>query len=168
MARAILTTGGNMGDRLRNLDAARCMIAERAGEIVAMSSVRESEPWGEMEENAASFLNQLVIVETPLAPEQLLDALQEIERDLGRIRNISGGNKNGEGVRKYLSRTMDIDIIFYGDACIRSPRLTIPHPLAEQREFVLALAAEVMPDYVHPANGTTVAELLEKLKIKEK
>ncbi len=157
MARAVLITGGNVGDRRANLAAAAEMIASRVGCIEARSSLRESEPWGVMEEGAGAFLNQVLVVETALGPQELLDAVLGIEAELGR-RRVEGGHR-------YTSRTMDIDILFYDDRVIGTDRLTVPHPLIAERKFVLAPLCEVLPGLVHPVNGKTAGEMLEELDI---
>lgn len=164
MARAVLITGGNAGEVRANLDAARDMIAGRVGAVVAASSVRESEPWGAMEEGAGAFLNQVLVVETPLGPQELLGAVLGIERELGRERPAGFcAELRDAAVRRYASRTMDIDILFYDDMVIESAGLTIPHPLIAAREFVLAPLAEVLPDLVHPVSGKTAGQMLAEI-----
>ena len=119
--------------------------------------------------NVAPFLNQVLVVETRLTPYTLLDEIQAIEKSLGRVR----GHKSKQGYagstqiesdhcRTYSSRTMDIDILFYDDMEMADGRLTIPHPHIRERAFVLRPLAEIMPEYVHPAYGQSVAELLKK------
>ena len=166
--RAVLLTGGNLGDREKNLVRARELIEERTGRIERLSPVMESDAWGfEAEER---FLNQVVVVDTPLEAEELLDRLQQIERELGREREkeaetgqLSAGNPVSERKRRYHSRTMDIDILFYGDRIAESARLTLPHPRIQEREFVLAPLCEVMPEYRHPKLERTIRELRETL-----
>ncbi len=157
MARTVLIAGGNVDDVRANLVAAGEMIAARVGRIEACSSVRESEPWGDMEDGAGAFLNQVLVVETPLGPFELLAAVQGIEAESGRQRVA--------GAHRYASRTMDIDILFYDDLVIGTERLTIPHPLIAIREFVLAPLAEVLPGMVHPVSGKTAGEMLAELKL---
>lgn len=153
MARAVLITGGNLGPVAENLSEARRLLGLRAGTVERCSSVMESAAWGF--EAGEPFLNQALVVRTALPPEALLDACQRIERELGRVRVC------GEG---YRSRTMDIDILFYDDRIIRTGRLTVPHPLIDRRDFVLAPLEEIMPDYVHPALGKTIGRLRAELK----
>ncbi len=136
-ARAILLTGSNRGDRAALLEQARRLIEARVGPVVRASSVHESEPWGF--EDPQSFLNQALIVETTLSPIALLDELQAIERELGRVRN--DGKREG-----YAPRPIDIDILFYDDLVLDSERLTLPHPLIGEREFVLTPLREIAPD----------------------
>lgn len=165
MARAVVILGGNTGDVAANIAAAREMIAARVGRITELSEVMRSEPWGDMDEDAGAFLNQVVVAETALAPELLLDALQEIERELGRVRPEPCGERPKAGVkRKYSSRTMDLDILFYDNIVMETERLTLPHPLIAQREFVLAPLAGALPGYRHPVTGKTAGEMLGELK----
>lgn len=178
MAKAVLITGSNMGDAAGNVSKARAMIAAGIGAITAQSAVEESEPWGSVEsadDAPARFMNQVLVVETGLTPHALLDKINYIERSMGRVRNDGSSGegdshapccgRNGEGGgRVYASRTMDIDILFYDDAAISDERLTIPHPLICEREFVLAPLAEVMPGYTHPSYGRSIAQLLEELR----
>ncbi len=174
MERAVILTGGNLGDVARTLERARRMVAEQVGEVVGFSSVMESEAWGF--EAREKFLNQVLVCETELEPEALLDALQDIETRLGRRRGggaetdaemggdtkagTSGGVEAGE--RVYRSRPIDMDILFYGGRVVDTPRLTIPHPLIGQREFVLRPLCAVVPDLVHPVSGDSVSTMLRK------
>lgn len=153
MARVVLLTGGNIGEVRENLRHAEMAVRERIGKVTATSQVKESEAWGF--ECADRFLNQVLVVETRLEPHKVLDRAQEIEKELGRMRNKNGG---------YESRTMDVDILYYDDMKMEDVRLTVPHPLIEEREFVLEPLAELMPQYVDPATGLTVAEMLDKIK----
>lgn len=165
MAKAVLITGSNMGDVAGNIEAARAMIAAQIGNITAQSAVEESEPWGDVKSAdgaPARFMNQVLVVETELLPHELLDEINVIEKRMGRTRSegFCGRRPN----RAYSSRTMDIDILFYDDVAIADERLTIPHPLIRERGFVLAPLAAVMPGYVHPSYGRSIAQLLEELK----
>ena len=153
MERAVLLTGGNLGDVAANLREAARRIAARVGCITARSRVYVSEPWGF--EAPERFLNQVLVVETELSPGTLLETVQRIEAELGRERGGAPG---------YASRTMDIDILFYGNRVISTPRLTVPHPLLHERMFVLEPLGEVLPALVHPLLGRTVAELRADLE----
>ncbi len=151
--KAVLLTGGNLGDIDKSMVQARELIAQRAGEIVAESKIYTSEAWGFESDNL--FKNQVIIIETPLSPLELLDTTQQIESELGRVRPV---NKNG-----YTSRTMDIDILYIDNAVIRSRRLTIPHPLIQFREFVLNPLTEVAPQWVNPSTGKNSEQMLAQL-----
>jgi 2-amino-4-hydroxy-6-hydroxymethyldihydropteridine diphosphokinase len=145
---AILSLGGNLGNRLDNISQAMGHIEKQIGNIKRYSSVYESEAWGFETEDR--FLNVVVVVETALSPETLLQKAQEIETLLGRTRTGTG----------YASRTMDIDILFFNEEIINTPTLTIPHPLLHERRFVLLPLYEILPDKVHPVLRKTIAELL--------
>ncbi len=172
--RTVLLTGGNLGDVRGSLGRARELIQQRIGPVVQRSSERESAPWGFTAEQP--FWNQALVCETELTPEQVLDAVQQIENELGRIRQTTPESGPGENPappaasvfadpadpgRRYESRTIDIDILFYGRETIHTPRLTVPHPLIGQRDFVLRLLDEIMPLETHPQSGFTIHEMLE-------
>ena len=154
MPRVILLTGSNRGNRAALLDKARQQIARRVGRVVQVSAVHESEPWGFSD--TQHFLNQAIAVETAREPIALLDEIQAIEKELGRIREKP--MKPGEK-RHYEPRPIDIDILFYDDIIMNSERLTIPHPLIRQREFVLVPLREIAPDLIHPVYGKAIREL---------
>lgn len=159
---AILLTGSNRGDRKALLAEARRQIGLRAGKVVRASAVYESDPWGF--EDDQTFLNQALIIETELEPTALLDQTQAIEKILGRVRGSDRGQaekKDGEQPQKrvYRSRPIDIDILFYDELILDSERLTIPHPLIREREFVLVPLREIVADRVHPVYGKAIGEL---------
>lgn len=161
MARAVLITGGNRGDMASRLAEALQLIGELIGRVVKTSRVCRSEAWGFA---ADDFYNQVVQVETALEPEALLDAVQEIERRLGRDREAEKMEKEVTGER-YASRTMDVDILFIDDLVLQTPRLTVPHPHIACRGFVLEPLAEVLPDLRHPVTGLTVTQMREELQL---
>ena len=143
MARAIILTGGNVGDVKTRLQNAQRLINQHAGPVMRCSHRYKSRAWGfDAEEE---FSNQV------------------LERELGRDREAEQSLKQRTGAR-YTSRPIDIDILFYDDRVIRTERLTVPHPLIQEREFVLVPLCEWMRDYRHPVLGKTVGELLEELK----
>lgn len=162
MHRVVIMTGSNMGARDENLLRARNMLEEKVGPIVAQSALYRSEPWGEMEDGAQWFLNQALVLETELEPLQLLECTQDIERLLGRIKK---GNGTGT-YRKYCSRAIDIDILYYDELVRGGERLELPHPMIALREFVLVPLAEALPQHRHPVTGKTAAEMLEELRAK--
>ena len=129
-----LSLGSNLGNKEQNLTSAISEIARRIGDITAQSAFLETEPWGFDSDNA--FLNAAVCVETQLSPYELLHTTQQIERDLGRMQ------KSEQGL--YHDRIIDIDILLYDDLHIQTPELTIPHPLMQQRDFVLIPLKEIM------------------------
>ncbi len=157
--RAVVLTGSNMGDSEGSLSAARELLGREVGKIAAVSGIYESEPWGDMEDGGGAFLNQVLVLETSLEPLELLDRTQAIERRLGRT-----DKGDGRGRRVYKPRTIDVDILYYGEQIINTERLTVPHPMMAEREFVLVPLAEVMPDAKHPVTGKTAAEMLSELR----
>ena len=147
---AILLCGSNLGDKRQLLDLAGTNIKQNVGEITAMSSIYESEPWGFESEN--SFLNRVLIISTKLAPEDLLTVLQGIEKDMGRQASETG----------FSSRPIDIDILFYNDLIFHNKFLKIPHPAIQRRMFTLMPLCEIIPDFIHPVFNANLQNLMEK------
>jgi 2-amino-4-hydroxy-6-hydroxymethyldihydropteridine diphosphokinase len=140
--RAYLGLGSNVGDRLANLRAAREALGSRGIEVVASSSVYETDPQGEVLDQP-DFLNACLAVETELGPEELLAACKETERELGRT---GGGLRHGP-------RLIDLDLLLLGGLEQRSERLTLPHPEITSRRFVLEPLLELDPELTLP-DGT--------------
>ncbi len=161
MTRAWILAGGNVGDMESRLARAEELLAGRAGRVAAASRLYRSEPWGF--EAAGLFANRAFAVDTELAPEALLDTLQEIERLLGRDRRAEEAERARTGAR-YVSRPIDLDLLFYGSARIDSARLQVPHPLLPQRAFALRPLCEIAPALRHPVSGRSVAEMLGALE----
>lgn len=153
--KAVLLLGSNLGDRQALMLAAAHSVEKSIGSIIVRSKIYESPAWGF--ECGDDFLNQVLVVETALRPLQLLDAVHCIESEMGRQRSES--NLCGSSSKIYSSRTMDIDILFYDDLIYSDNRLTIPHPLIAQREFVLKPLREIIPDFVHPVTGKKIKDL---------
>ena len=151
LAPVLLLLGGNRGDRLYLLRQAREQLAQRAGKIVRQSALYESEAWGFVA--PGRFINQVIEMETALSPLQLLSVTQQIERTLGREKSPGAG---------YASRTMDIDILFFGREIICTPELIIPHPHLHERRFTLLPLCEIMPEMEHPVLKKTVRALLQE------
>ena len=154
--KAVLLTGGNLGNLEQSMLQAREMIAQRVGPILDESKIHTSEAWGF--ESSNLFHNQVIIVETELSPLDLLTTTQQIEYELGRIRNPE--------IKGYSSRTMDIDILYIDHSVICSRPLTVPHPLISQREFVLIPLTEVAPYWINPVSGKNSQEMLSILRHK--
>jgi 2-amino-4-hydroxy-6-hydroxymethyldihydropteridine diphosphokinase len=148
MKTAYLSLGTNLGDRERNLEAALEKLAAPDLRIHRVSSVYETAPVDT--DDPRWFLNLAVEAETDLFPMQLLWRVGNIEHSLGRVRTVVNG-----------PRTIDIDILLYGRAVIRSPALEVPHPRMTQRRFVLAPLAELAPELRHPVARKTIRELLD-------
>jgi len=144
-----LSLGSNIGDREAHLREAIARL-ESAGHVVAVSSFYETEPVEFTQQ--PWFLNGVVALDTTKMPRQLLAALLRIEREMGRRR-----------VQKKGPRTIDIDILLFGNTVMDSAELTIPHPAMHERRFVLQPLAEIAPDARHPVFGKTIQELREAL-----
>ncbi len=129
MKRVIIGMGSNVGDRAAHLAEAILRMAERVGAIERCTRVAETPAWGF---DAPPFLNQAVVLRTYLSPLELLDELQQIERELGRTEKTR--YENGRPV--YSSRTIDLDILDYDGLAYRDGRLTLPHPHIPHRDFV--------------------------------
>ncbi|MBQ8581519.1 MAG: 2-amino-4-hydroxy-6-hydroxymethyldihydropteridine diphosphokinase [Alistipes sp.] len=164
MARVALLLGGNEGDMKRTLQTAQRLINERVGAVMRCSHRYQSEAWGF---NATlPFTNQALEISTDLRPLEVLDAIQQIENELGRNRAAEQIEKAATGAR-YASRPIDIDIIFYGSEIIDEERLRIPHPLLAERQFALQPLAEIMRSFRHPVTGKSVGEMLDALRTEE-
>jgi 2-amino-4-hydroxy-6-hydroxymethyldihydropteridine diphosphokinase len=143
-----LLIGGNQGERAAQLALAREKIMAGAGRVVRTSSIYETAAWGKTDQ--PDFLNQALQLETALEATGLLDVLLGIELQMGRRRE-----------ERYGSRIIDIDILFFNDAIIRTPQLVVPHPEIQNRRFALAPMAEIAPLLIHPILGRTIQQLLD-------
>lgn len=143
MTRAYVGLGANLGDREAAIRAAARLIG-----AVRLSRIRETEPWGYADQ--PRYLNAVAEIETELTPRELLDRLLAVERELGRRR--------GTGPR-YGPRTIDLDLLLYGEETVDEPGLTVPHPRLHERRFVLEPLAELAPEAVVPGRGRVSALL---------
>ena len=141
-----LALGSNVGNRLANLKAAIASLPPQM-EVKAKSKVYETPPWGY--ENQEKFLNQVLKVDTYVEPEPLLKHLKRLEVALGRQASFQNG-----------PRLIDIDILFYDELVLETPRVVIPHPRLHERGFVLMPLMDIAPDFVHPVRKQTVREML--------
>jgi 2-amino-4-hydroxy-6-hydroxymethyldihydropteridine diphosphokinase len=146
-----LGLGGNLGTIKTNLQQAVALLEGAVGKLVSQSGIYETAAWGRTEQ--PNFLNQVLCFTTQRTPNEILALIQQIETDLGRTREEHWG-----------ARTIDIDILFYGQECIHTPTLSIPHPYIAQRLFVLAPLAEIAPNWLHPQLQKNVRELLLECK----
>jgi 2-amino-4-hydroxy-6-hydroxymethyldihydropteridine diphosphokinase len=140
-----LSLGSNLGDRLVNLRNAIAFLPPKVQSVV-QSSIYETEPWGYSDQPA--FLNQIIKAETALDPLDLLAFLKEIELSMGRQETFRFG-----------PRLIDLDILFYDNLILDTPKLTIPHPRIAERAFVLIPLADIAPDLYHPVFNKTIQEL---------
>lgn len=154
--KAYLSLGSNLGNRYLTLQKAIFSIQKKAGEVLALSSVYENPAVGFEGED---FLNACMVIITKLPPTELLKTLLQIERDFGRERNTQNN---------YQSRTMDIDIILYGNEIIHTSELDIPHPRMDSRNFVLKPLADIAPQYYHPVLNKDIRNLLQECKDRSK
>ena len=165
MARVYLSIGSNLGDRVALLRAAVARLRTAAQiNFVTASALYETEPWesepGQALHERHWYLNCAVVIETSLAPVDLLGRLQDIEAMLGRER--PAGTPEAE---RFVPRTLDIDILFYEDRVVSVPdRLQVPHLLLHERAFVLRPLAEVAPELEHPVLYKRVSELLDEVE----
>ena len=144
--RVFLSLGSNVGDRRGYLEEALARLEAEAIHVVRTSSVYESAPWGPVPQGP--FLNLVAEVRTTLEPRALLACAQRVETALGRARQVRWG-----------PRTVDVDVLLYGDRVVCEPDLEIPHPRLRQRAFVLVPLFEVAPDLVLP-DGTPLRDLV--------
>jgi len=144
---AYLLLGSNIGDRAAHLEQAQRTLAATAGAVVAASAFYETAAWGV--EDQPAFLNQVLAVRTFLAAPALLAACLATEQQAGR-----------ERIRRWAARTLDVDILLYGDVVIDTPTLSVPHPALPGRRFALTPLAELAPQLVHPQLRQTISELL--------
>lgn len=152
MASVYLGLGTNIGNKRKNMVTAAALLAERAGDVLSLSSFYETEPWGFDSENA--FLNAALELETSCSPMELLRLTQQIEREMGRTQKSDGS---------YHDRIIDIDILLYGNETIHTEELVVPHPLMQQRLFVMQPLAEIAPSLVHPVLQKSMYELYMEL-----
>jgi 2-amino-4-hydroxy-6-hydroxymethyldihydropteridine diphosphokinase len=149
--RVAIAFGSNLGDRR----AAFAFAAARMAPLVTnltLSDFIETEPEGEGLQDQPLYLNAVAVGDTDVTPRQLLDALLAIEADYGRARPFPGA-----------ARTLDLDLILYGDALLDAPGITVPHARFRERFFVLGPLAEIAPELVDPVTGLKVWELLRNL-----
>jgi 2-amino-4-hydroxy-6-hydroxymethyldihydropteridine diphosphokinase len=150
--RAYLGVGANLGNREETIERALELVGRQKGvEVVAVSALRETEPVGFTDQ--PRFLNGAAAVETDLEPRELLEALLTVERDLGRTR---------DGPR-FGPRTIDLDLLVFGDREVSEPGLTVPHPRLAERAFALEPLAELDPHLEIPGRGR-VGDLLRGLQ----
>ncbi len=154
--RAYVGLGSNLGDREATIRRAVRLLGEAEGiEVVRMSTLRETEPWGPVDQ--PGFLNGAVAIDTDLEPRALLDVLLDVERQLGRVR---------DGQERWGPRTIDLDLLLFGELRVDEPGLDVPHPHLHERRFALEPLAELAPGALVPGHGT-VSALLRSLAARD-
>ncbi|WP_293686424.1 2-amino-4-hydroxy-6-hydroxymethyldihydropteridine diphosphokinase [uncultured Phascolarctobacterium sp.] len=154
MSIAYIALGSNLGDKEKNLRRALLLLTQQGVEVVRVSSFLSTEPYGVTDQ--PQFLNAVACVRTSLAPLALLDVLLATELAMGRVR-----------LRHWGERNIDLDLLLYEDVVLDLPRLHLPHPDMQNRDFVLLPLAEIAPELKHPTLQKTIYELKENLMNRE-
>ena len=147
MNRAYLLLGGNIGNRLDNLERAKHLLEKQVGKVIKDSKVYETASWGNTDQ--PDFLNQVLLIKTKLTAEKIMEQILLIEKTMGRVR-----------AKKNASRIIDIDILFFNEEVIETKNIIIPHPQIQNRNFVLYPLNELSPQLKHPVLKKTIHELL--------
>ncbi|MEO8412877.1 MAG: 2-amino-4-hydroxy-6-hydroxymethyldihydropteridine diphosphokinase [Ginsengibacter sp.] len=150
MEKVFIALGGNVGDVAETFEIAINEMEKAFGPVIEKSSLYKTEPWGN--KNQASFLNMVICVETSLNAEEVLKLTLGIEKKMGRERDEDN---------QFAPRTIDIDILFYGEKIIDNGKIIIPHPRLHLRNFVLTPLMEIAPGLVHPSFNKKIKDLFE-------
>jgi 2-amino-4-hydroxy-6-hydroxymethyldihydropteridine diphosphokinase len=142
-----LLLGSNLGDRRNVLVKARGLVHKLAGDVVQSSEIYETDAWGKTSQ--PSFFNQVLEIRSTLSPNELLATLHQIENMLGRVRR-----------EKWGARTIDIDILYYGDLILIEEQLKIPHPEIPARRFTLVPLVEIAAEFINPSHLKSNVDLL--------
>lgn len=143
----IFLLGSNLGNRQASIETAVRELSKEIGQPENMSSIFESSPWGKIDQ--PSFLNRVVSIRTSLDPFNVLQKCLHIEQSAGRVRTEHWG-----------PRTIDIDILYFGNRIVDAPNLKIPHPGITERRFTLLPLCEIYPELIHPISGMTHLQML--------
>lgn len=144
-----LILGSNLGNKYLSIKKAIDLIRERIGTVEKKSSFYDTEPWGF--EKQPNYLNQVIEINTKLLPTELLQQINRIEVELGRVRN-----------EKWRERILDIDILYYHDKILKNDEIEIPHSQIPNRNFVLIPLCEIASEEVHPITGKTQKQMLDE------
>ena len=150
MSIAYIALGSNLGDKEKNLRRAIMLLLQQGIDVERVSSFISTEPYGVTDQ--PQFLNAVCRVRTSLAPLALLDVLLATELAMGRVR-----------LRHWGERNIDLDLLLYEDVVMDVPRLHLPHPDMQNRDFVLLPLAEIAPELVHPTLKRTIQDLKDSL-----
>jgi 2-amino-4-hydroxy-6-hydroxymethyldihydropteridine diphosphokinase len=151
MINVFLLLGSNLGERNLYLQKAIELIEQGIAPVLEKSAVYETESWGKTD--LPDYLNQVIMLQTDLPAQQVLEKILHIEMEMGRKRE-----------EKWGSRIIDIDILFYGSQIINEPNLTVPHPELHNRRFTLEPLVVLIPDFIHPVLNRSILELKSNLK----
>ncbi len=157
----VVGMGANLGAREQTLDAAVVRLTERLGEFLAVSPQHRTRALvapGEESDSVPDYLNAAAKFSTSLSPAEILQALLEVERELGRDRS--------QEEKRWQSRIIDLDLLAVEDLVVSTSDLSLPHPEMHKRDFVLQPFQEIWPDWLHPIRKRTVSEMLQDLVLK--
>jgi 2-amino-4-hydroxy-6-hydroxymethyldihydropteridine diphosphokinase len=143
--------GSNLGDKKLNLETARTYISQEIGEINRISSLYETEPWGD--KNQDNFYNQVIKIETEIFPLALIEKCLAIEINMGRVR-----------IQKWAARIIDIDILAISGIQFRTDNLTVPHAYLHARKFVLLPWAEIAPQYIPTGLSASISNMCDDIQ----
>jgi len=146
MNKTYLLLGSNIGDSTTHFKNAKKHLTKKIGTIIRSSSIYSTSAWGN--KNQADFLNQIIILDNKLDPQQTIQTILEIEVEMGRTR-----------MKKNEPRVIDIDILFYNKLIINTKKLTVPHPLMQERNFVMTPLNELSPNFIHPVLKKKIHQL---------
>jgi 2-amino-4-hydroxy-6-hydroxymethyldihydropteridine diphosphokinase len=144
---SFISLGGNLGNTREIFEQTYPLIEKKIGSILQKSSLYQTDAWGMTDQ--ADFLNQVIEIETTQNPEEILTNLLAIELNFGRVRDIKWG-----------PRSIDLDLLLFGNQQVNTPHLTVPHPRIQDRKFILIPLVEIAPNTLHPILGKSVRELL--------
>jgi 2-amino-4-hydroxy-6-hydroxymethyldihydropteridine diphosphokinase len=151
MVDVFLLLGSNLGDRSLLLQQAIDCIEDEIAPVIKRSAVYETQSWGKTD--SPDYLNQVVLIQSELSAQTILQKILNIEWKIGRVRE-----------EKWGPRLIDIDILFYGDILIDESELKVPHPELHKRRFTLEPLAEIAPDFIHPTLNKNILQLKNELK----